>query len=133
MQKIKKTFIFLLTLVVSLLFVACDAPVEPRSPITVVSDHGTVSIDNEFPARWDRVTATITPEEGYMIEKVTLNGVNYTAKLKNNKFTFDFTEETYSIVVTYSPLPTLESAIDFNVEIESGRESRARRILEIRI
>lgn len=79
--KPQKNVYFLLTLVLSFLLVACGETDKPRSPITVVSDHGAVSIDKEIPARWDTAKATITPEDGYLIESVTLNGANYTTKL----------------------------------------------------
>ena len=75
----------------------------PRVVASVEGGNGTVSPER-IDAGDDPVTVVFTPEVGYAVEKVTLNGVDVTDQVRHNKLVIDKVEGHTEVVVSYYSL-----------------------------
>ena len=74
--------------------------------ITTSVDDGNGTITN-FPNKvneWTETTVDFTPNTGYMIESVKVNGTDITSTISNNKYVFEPKQDT-TIVVKYKKIP----------------------------
>lgn len=78
--------------------------------VSVVTDgHGTAVLESETVQYRKAAVLTITPDEGYMIEKVLVNGTDMTASVKNGKLSAVIKSET-EISVTFCVDTSVEMA-----------------------
>ena len=79
--------------------------------------HGSESLDKTSAAQGEKVTITLTPDEGYSLYELYASLVNdYFGELKlskvsNNKYSFVMPDDDVNIIVHYSPLHTV--TVDF--------------------
>ena len=85
---------------------------KPKFDIKATATGGTVSLNGATPSasqtinvyRDTNVTLTIAAAEGYENPKVTVNGIDVTAQLKDNQLTIENIQEAQTIVVTYAKI-----------------------------
>ncbi|MGM9714121.1 MAG: leucine-rich repeat protein [Prevotella sp.] len=74
----------------------------------------------------DDVTLSFTPDNGYELKSLEVNGVDVTNKVVNNSYTISSVNQNTSIVVTFAALPvylTIKSADNGSIaqEVEKGK------------
>jgi|GEM_PF-7028447 len=74
----------------------------PRTyPVVVTTtDYGTVSGAGAY-AEGDTVTLTVTPDEGYALESLTVDGTDVTTAVKNNTYTFTMPAKAVAVTATF--------------------------------
>lgn len=74
-------------------------------PVTVKTQgSGTAVCDKQTYTLWDELKITATPEEGYKVGEITVNGVDYTAKMIENVLSVRMSAIYADIVVTFVPV-----------------------------
>ncbi len=89
---------------------------------SVNGGHGTISDGLENVLENDIITVTFTPDEGYEIDKVTINGEEN--KINNNKIELQVSNEDMDIVVTYKEIIynfKVTSSQGVNVELDDEK------------
>ena len=89
---------------------------------------GTASVSSKEVGHGDSVTVTVTPEEGYIVDKVDDNGTDVTGQVKNNTYTLTNVTASHNITVTFQKLTsymvtTSEQLIAWAEEVRKGNRS----------
>ena len=89
---------------------------------------GTASVSSKEVGHGDSVTVTVTPEEGYIVDKVDDNGTDVTGQVKNNTYTLTNVTADHDITVTFQKLTsymvtTSEQLIAWAEEVRKGNRS----------
>lgn len=96
-----------------------DETLGTYSDLTVADcEHGTISMEGSSGTEADRyvsadstLTLIFTPEDGYMLDKVAVNGTDLTVQVENNRLTLSGITEASSIEATFAPSPTVRLTI----------------------
>lgn len=81
-------------------------------------EHGSVALkgasgtaDDIYVSADSTITLTLTPDDGYVVDKVTVNGTDMTAQVANNRLTLTGITEATAIEVTFALSPTVKLTI----------------------
>ncbi len=84
--------------------------------LPAAGEHGSVTADKSAYTIGDKVTLTVAPEEGYMLESLKINGADVTAFVEDGKYTFLAAFRTeYDVEVSF-----LDPNAKVNAEISVG-------------
>ena len=90
----------------------------PDTAVTVTNDSvagGTVIVTNESVKLYDDVVITVTPDSGYLLESLTVNGTNVTNLLENNTLTLTgWAETSLTIAAVFESRVTAQN-VTFNL------------------
>ena len=89
---------------------------------------GTASVSSNEVEHGGSVTVTVTPDGGYIVDKVHDNGTDVTGQLKNNTYTLTNVTASHNITVTFQKLTsrtvfTSEQLMDWAEEVRNGNYS----------
>ena len=89
---------------------------------------GTASVSSNEVEHGGSVTVTVTPDGGYIVDKVHDNGTDVTGQLKNNTYTLTNVTASHNITVTFQKLTsymvtTSEQLMDWAEEVRKGNRS----------
>ena len=89
---------------------------------------GKVSVSSEKVEHGGSVTVTVTPDGGYIVDKVHDNGTDVTGQVKNNTYTLTNVTASHNITVTFQKLTsymvtTSEQLMDWAEEVRKGNRS----------
>ena len=89
---------------------------------------GKVSVSSEKVEHGGSVTVTVTPDGGYIVDKVDDNGTDVTGQVKNNTYTLTNVTASHNITVTFQKLTsytvtTSEQLMDWAEEVRNGNRS----------
>ena len=95
---------------------------------TVSGTGGKVSVSSEKVEHGGSVTVTVTPDGGYIVDKVHDNGTDVTGQVKNNTYTLTNVTASHNITVTFQKLTsymvtTPEQLIAWAEEVRNGNRS----------
>lgn len=78
----------------------------PTYTVDIASNitNGTITSDKTTAAKGETVILTITPERGYELDKLTVNGTDVTADVANNEYSFSMGEENVEITATFKAI-----------------------------
>jgi len=103
-----------------------DVPTQRYSVFVSSSSGGTVSPNgNNMVNEWESLTVSVTPDEGYIISSVTVDGTEVGAV---GSYTFDYVSENHSLVATFEKEP--EPSPSPSPEIEEGEEEDEGSLIE---
>ena len=96
----------------------------PSHAVTIVeSENGKVEADKESCPEADVVTLTVTPDEGYQLDALTVKDADGNdVKVTNNQFEMPLTDVTVTATFTLAPVDvdiTVESGKDISAEVEA--------------
>ena len=89
---------------------------------------GTASVSSNEVEHGGSVTVTVTPDGGYIVDKVDDNGTDVTGQVKNNTYTLTNVTASHNITVTFQKLTsymvtTSEQLIAWAKEVRNGNRS----------
>ena len=89
---------------------------------------GKVSVSSEKVEHGGSVTVTVTPDGGYIVDKVHDNGTDVTGQVKDNTYTLTNVTASHNITVTFQKLTsytvtTSEQLMDWAEEVRNGNYS----------
>ena len=95
---------------------------------TVSGTGGKVSVSSEKVEHGGSVTVTVTPDGGYIVDKVDDNGTDVTGQVTNNTYTLTNVTASHNITVTFQKLTsytvtTSKQLMDWAEEVRNGNRS----------
>lgn len=80
-----------------------EAPKPTEHSITVEqAEHGQVTVDKTQAAQGTEVTVTVTPKDGYELEKLTVGDADVTAQVKNNQYKFSMPDKAVTVRASFA-------------------------------
>ncbi len=81
--------------------------------------NGTVSVDKDKELKGQKITITATPDEGYVIDEISVKDAN-DASVPVNAYAFNMPESDVTLTVTFKEKPAQPSVIDYQFDLTPG-------------
>ena len=94
--------------------VSYEKPLPSNYKVTIASDiqNGSLSASSTSAPAGTQVTLTISPDEGYELESLTVGNENVTASVANNQYTFNMPAENVSVSASFKKIEEPEEPDD---------------------